>query len=243
MTSLSIPFLTLAAFVTATISGVIGMGGGMVLLGVMAAMLPAAWVVPIHGVVQLCSNGVRTLLFLKHTRWRIFLIYVGPATLGLAVATGVWAGVKLTWFKPAIGVFILTFLFYRRYKPSVRNVPTWVYAPLGLVVGFLAIFVGATGPFLAPFFLRDDFEKENVIATKAVCQLWLHFAKIPAFLSLGFDYGAHASLLGWCVAAVVFGTWLGKTLLSRLSERVFVSLFQIVLAVVAVILIGQGLSG
>ena len=163
MSLISVALLTVAAFVTATISGVLGMGGGMVLLGVMAAMLPAAWVVPVHGVVQLCSNGVRTALFLPHVRWRIFLTYVGPATLGLIAATMVWSGTKLAWFKPGIGVFILCFLIYRRYKPGLRNVPVWVYAPVGLVVGFLAIFVGSTGPFLAPFFLRDDFEKENFI--------------------------------------------------------------------------------
>jgi uncharacterized protein len=243
MSVFSVVLLTIAAFVTSTISGVLGMGGGMVLLGVMAAMLPAAWVVPVHGVVQLCSNGVRTALFLPHVRWRIFLTYVGPATIGLIAATMVWSGAKLTWFKPGIGIFILCFLVYRHYKPGLRNVALWVYAPLGLVVGFLAIFVGSTGPFIAPFFLRDDFEKENVIATKAVCQLWLHLAKIPAFIALGFDYVGQVDLLGWLVLAVIGGTWIGKKLLGKLSERVFLVLFQVVLAGIACLLIYQGFFG
>ena len=180
MTTTTLVGLTIAAFVTATISGFLGMGGGMVLLGIMSLLLPAYMVVPIHGVVQLSSNGTRTLLFIRHVRWSIFLTYVGPATIGLIVATFVWSGDKLAWFKPVIGLFILVFLVLRYYKPRLCNVPVWSFAPLGLVVGFLAIFVGATGPFLAPFFLRDDFKKENVIATKAACQLWLHLAKIPA---------------------------------------------------------------
>ena len=240
MTTTTLVGLTIAAFVTATISGFLGMGGGMVLLGVMSVLLPAYVVVPIHGVVQMSSNGTRALLFIRHVRWSIFLVYVGPATLGLIGATLVWSGDKLTWFKPAIGVFILVFLVLRHYKPRLRNIRTWYYAPLGLVVGFLAIFVGATGPFLAPFFLRDDFKKENVIATKAACQLWLHLAKIPAFLSLGFDYMAHWRLLAFLIVAVIVGTYFGKTLLGRMSERFFLVLFQVVLAGIAVLLIVNG---
>jgi uncharacterized membrane protein YfcA len=140
-----------------------------------------------------------------------------------------------------IGIFILLFLVYRRYQPTLRNIPVLLYAPLGLVVGFMAIFVGATGPFLAPFFLRDDFSKEQVIATKAACQLWLHFGKVPVFLSLGFDYGAHGLLLMMLIVAVVAGTYLGKTLLGRVSEAVFLTLFQVVLAGMAVLLMVQGL--
>lgn len=240
MTSSLLMLLTLASFLTATLSGFLGMGGGMVLLGVMAVVLPSAMVVPIHGVVQLCSNGTRSLLFVKDVNWPIFGFFALPSALGLYAATLVWSGDKLDWFKPLIGLFILMFLAYRRYKPSLRNVPLWVYAPLGLVVGFLAIFVGAMGPFLAPFFLRDDFKKENVIATKSVCQLWVHFGKLPAFFALGFDYTAHADLLIWLVAAVVVGTYTGKALLGRMSEAFFLKLFQVVLAGIAVVLIVDG---
>ncbi len=233
--------LVLASVVGATISGVIGMGGGIALLGVMAALMPAAHVVPIHGIVQLSSNTTRTLVFLRHVHWRIFLTYVVPATVGVYAATLVWAGSKLDWFKPVIGVFILVFLVWRRYSPTLRNVPLWVYAPVGAVVGFLAIFVGATGPFLAPFFLRDDFEKEQVIATKAACQLCVHLWKIPAFIALGFNYIAHWDILAMLIAAVIGGTYLGKHLLGKISEELFLVVFQVVLALVAGYLVISGL--
>jgi hypothetical protein len=108
---------------------------------------------------------------------------------------------------------------------------------LGLAAGLLAIFVGAIGPFLAPFFLRDDFENEEVIATAAVCQTWLHLLKIPAFLALSFDYAPYAPVLGGLIAAVIAGTYFGKHLLSRIPKDRFVLWFQIVLAILAVYLI------
>jgi len=231
--------LLVACFVTATISGILGMAGGVTLLGVMTALLPAPAVVPLHGIVQLASNSTRTWAFRKHVRWPIFFAFMVPAVAGVAVAANIWADLKLTWFKAWIGAFILLFLLWRRYKPKLRHPPTWSYAVLGLAAGLLAIFVGATGPFLAPFFLRDDFENEEVIATKAVCQTWLHLLKIPAFLALSFDYSPYAAVLAGLIVAVIGGTYFGKHLLSRVSKERFVFWFQLVLGGLAVYLIAS----
>ncbi len=229
--------LVVACFVTATISGILGMAGGVTLLGVMTALLPAPVVVPLHGIVQLASNWTRTWVFRRHVRWQIFFAFMLPAVLGVAIAANIWADLQLTWFRAWVGAFILFFLLWRRYKPKLRNPPIWSYALLGFAAGLLTIFVGATGPFLAPFFLRDDFDNEQVIATKAVCQTWLHLLKIPAFLALSFDYTPHALVLLGLVLAVIGGTYFGKHLLSRISKERFVFWFQLVLAVLAVYLI------
>ena len=231
--------LLIACFATATVSAILGMAGGVTLLGVMTALLPAPVVVPLHGIVQLASNWTRTWAFRKHVRWPIFFAFMVPAVLGVAIAASIWADLRLTWFRAWIGAFILFFLVWRRYKPKLRNPPVWSYAALGLAAGLLAIFVGATGPFLAPFFLRDDFDNEEVIATKAVCQTWLHLLKIPAFLALSFDYSPYAMVLAALVAAVIGGTYFGKHLLSKISKERFVFWFQFVLALLAVYLIAS----
>lgn len=229
--------LIAASFATATVSAILGMAGGVTLLGVMTALLPAPVVVPLHGIVQLASNWTRTWAFRKHVRWSIFFAFMAPAVAGVAVAANIWADLKLTWFRAWVGAFILAFLLWRRYKPTLRHPPLWSYAVLGLAAGLLAIFVGATGPFLAPFFLRDDFENEEVIATKAICQTWLHLLKIPAFLALHFEYGPYAPLLAGLVTAVIGGTYFGKHLLSQISKDRFVFWFQLVLGVLALYLI------
>ena len=237
----TVAILVIACFATATVSAILGMAGGVTLLGVMTALLPAPVVVPLHGIVQLASNWTRTWAFRHHVRWSIFFAFMVPAILGVAIAANIWADLELTWFRAWVGAFILMFLVWRRYKPKLRHPPIWSYAVLGLAAGLLAIFVGATGPFLAPFFLRDDFENEEVIATKAVCQTWLHLLKIPAFLALSFDYTPYLGLLLALVVAVIGGTYFGKHLLSRISKERFVFWFQLVLALLAVYLIASTL--
>ncbi len=231
--------LVVACFVTATVSAILGMAGGVTLLGVMTALLPAPVVVPLHGIVQLASNWTRTWAFRRHVRWSIFFAFMLPAVVGVGIAASIWADLELTWFRAWVGAFILFFLVWRRHKPDLRNPPIWSYAALGLAAGLLAIFVGASGPFLAPFFLRDDFENEEVIATKAICQTWLHLLKIPAFLALSFDYAPYAPMLVGLVVAVIGGTYFGKHLLTRISKDRFVFWFQLVLAILAVYLIAS----
>ncbi|MGD8317352.1 MAG: sulfite exporter TauE/SafE family protein [Myxococcales bacterium] len=233
----TVAVLVLACFVTATVSAILGMAGGVTLLGVMTALLPAPIVVPIHGVVQLASNWTRTWAFRRHVRWAIFFAFMIPAIAGVALAANIWADLELTWFRAWIGAFILFFLLWRRYKPTLRNPPMWAYGVLGFAAGMLGIFVGATGPLLAPFFLRDDFDNEEVIATKAVCQTWIHLLKIPAFLALRFDYTPYAPMLAALVVAVIGGTYFGKHLLSMISKERFVFWFQLVLAMLALYLI------
>jgi uncharacterized membrane protein YfcA len=233
MSFLAAAILTVAAWATATFSAIVGMGGGVTLLAVMAILLPAALVVPIHGIVQLSSNFTRTIVFLPHVRWRFFYAFAPGLLVGIGAATAAWRGVEFTWFKPAIGGFLVLFLVTRGRIGSLRAPPLWIYTPLGVATGFLSLFVGATGPFLAPFFLRDDFKKEEVIATKAVCQSLTHLLKIPAFIALGFDYLEHGALLGVLVVMVILGTFTGKWLLRSLDERTFERLFVAVLALLA----------
>lgn len=237
MSALSVVILAVAAFATSAVSAILGMAGGISLLAVMALLIAPASVVPIHGVVQLASNFTRSIAYLKSVHWPVFLRFAPGAAAGMALAASLWSGDKLAWFKPGIGVFILAFLVWRRYKPKLRNLPTGVYAPLGLCAGFLSIWVGATGPFIAPFFLRDDFEKERVIATKAVCQTWLHFLKLPAFLALGYDYRGDFPLLAVLLVCVVAGTAFGKRLLKRIDEAAFVFYYECVLGAIAVSLV------
>ena len=226
------------AILAAILSAIVGMGGGVLLLGVMA-LLPPAFVVPLHGIVQLGSNTTRTIVFSPHVNWKLVGLYGPFLTLGVGAAVALWTVGTLEWIRPLIGLFILFFLAVRAWSPTFRNVPLWIYPPLGIIAGLLTIHVGATGPLIAPFFLRDDLDNEGVIATKAMCQSIGHLLKIPSFLLIGFNYLEHGVLLGGLLVAVILGTLLGKRILKHIPREVFVRLFLIVLTLLAVALIGS----
>jgi uncharacterized membrane protein YfcA len=229
--------LVATSLVTSALSAVVGMGGGIALLAVMASLLPVHVVVPLHGVVQLFSNGTRAFVMFRHINRKVFALYMIPSIAGVLVGARLYVGSELPWFRPAVGVFILAYLITLKFQPRVGRFALYWYAPLGFIVGAFAALIGATGPLIAPFFLRDDLGPREIVATKAAIQITTHAAKIPAFLFAGFAYRDHADLLTPLVLAAVIGTLAGGKVLERLSPASFRRLFATVLVVVALYLV------
>lgn len=58
-----------ASGATSMITAIFGLGGGLILLAVLATILPPAVLIPVHGLVQLGSNAGRTLAMWRHVMW------------------------------------------------------------------------------------------------------------------------------------------------------------------------------
>ena len=240
--------LILAAFITSSISAVLGMGGGIILLGIMAIIIPEGYaVVALHGIIQLVSNFTRSFVFRQHIKKDIIRQYLPGAVLGLSLSALIIfllitlfqvesaKEIKIDFLKPIIGIFILWFLFGRRPQPKDDH-PN--FFGVGLVSGITTVFIGATGPLIAPFFIKGKLTKETIIANKAICQAISHAGKIPLFiLFFQFDYFAELDVLLPLVVAVFIGTNFGKQILAFIPEKVFQLLFRCALTIIAVKLI------
>ena len=80
--------IPVSVVVTAFISGIFGMAGGLILMGVYLLTLPVATAMILHGVTQLASNGLRAILFLPHCYWRGVTLYLVGA--GAAFVLFLW---------------------------------------------------------------------------------------------------------------------------------------------------------
>ncbi len=230
---MSLVLLIATAVLGSAISGAIGMGGGILLIAVMAMVLDPVIVVPVHGVVQLASNFTRLLRLRRDIAGWVVALYAPTMVIGAWIGLQLYHGAGMPWFKPAIGAFVVAFLVWDRFKPKRLVLPRWVFVPAGIGGGFLTITVGAAGPYLAAFFLRDDLQRKEIVATKAAIQSFGHLLKIPAFLSIGFDYRSEVGLVLPLLAAVVAGTFVGTHVLHRMSDEAFGQGFRAVLAVLA----------
>ena len=154
--------LIVSAFITSAISAVLGMGGGIILLGIMAIIIPEGYmVIALHGMIQLFSNTTRTLIFRGYIKKNIIKDFslgalIGASISGLIVFLLVQfydvasaREIKVDFLKPIIGVFIIWYLFLKGPKKAKHNVS---FIKVGGISGLSSIFVGATGPLIAPFF-------------------------------------------------------------------------------------------
>ena len=63
--------ILVAAAITALISGLFGMAGGMIFLGVITSFLGVSEAMVVHGAVQGLSNSYRAFLLRSNIRWDI----------------------------------------------------------------------------------------------------------------------------------------------------------------------------
>lgn len=235
--------LVLAALLSATLSGITGLGGGTILIAVLYAvgLLPAV-AVPLHAGVQLVSNASRTLAYLKHVDWpslRWFLLGAVPSPFVVAPLV---VGADSDWIRLSMAGFILVALWPKLLSFIHLHGPVGMTLA-GVLAGGVGMIVGATGMLIAPFFLNPAWEKQRVIASLAVCQTFAHLLKIAAFASFGANVFEHwAWLIPMCIA-VILGTWLGKRLHGHLDEGQFQWLFRSILALLAIKLAWDGAAG
>lgn len=229
---MSIP-LTLAlagaVILTAVISGVVGMAGGVTLLSFMTFFLTLEVIVPLHGIVQLSSNFSRFVFLKNHIHKKITFTFLAGAPIGTLLA---YFAIKSMPNKDVALGLIAGLIFYTIFKPKklpAIKLPLTGFFLLGLMTGILSPLIGATGPLLAPFFLREDLNKEQIVATKAVSQMFTHLLKIPLFLSLDFPYLDYALPLFVMIVCAVLGTKLGVILLGKVSEELFKKIYQFAL--------------
>lgn len=57
--------LAFITFFTSMVAGLFGFGGGLLLIAILPAFMPASAVIPAHGVTQLSSNFSRMLFSIK----------------------------------------------------------------------------------------------------------------------------------------------------------------------------------
>ena len=241
MGALELAILGLAALLTSMLSAIVGMAGGITLLAVMLLFLEPLTAIPLHGVIQLMSNGSRTWIQRSHVErgivWRYALPLLPMGILGLAVAESLPPAAT----RALIGVFVLLATWLpgalllgthpERIDPSRR------FLTLGAVVGLVNMTVGATGPLIAPFFLNLGLSRQGLVGTKAACQTVGHMAKVLIFGFAGFAFLPYLPLLALLSGLVVVGTWIGSRLLDRVSEQTFVRLYKGVLTLIALRLV------
>lgn len=235
--------VAVAAFFTATLSGIAGIGGGTVLIGIFYALGFAPVVaVPMHAVVQLISNGSRTLAYLKHVQWRAALWFmVGAVPAPFLIAPLVQRA------DPYVLDLLMAALVGASLLPERKEgvkVPAHIAVLFaGVLNGSLGMFIGATGLVIGRLFLRPEWKKETVIGTLALCQSIGHLAKIGGFASLDISALARLDIIAPLAVATVLGTLSGRWLHRYVSEELFQKVFKSILLVLSLKLAYDGARG
>lgn len=181
--------------------------------------------------------------------WPELRTLVPAAVLGIAVGTLMSGYLSVAAVKLVVGVVALLFVlhYWIGARPgqlsTQQSSPRYLAAFSGAGAGFTSFIAHAGGPPLSMYLLRRPLDRTQYVATAAVFFAIVNYVKLLPYGWLGQlstdNLSASLILAPFAPIGVGLGVWLHK----RVSDRLFFRIAYIMLLVVALKLIGDGVTG
>lgn len=198
---------------------VAGLGGGMLLVAVLALTLDPITALSATAMGLLVGNGHRVWMYRRELVWRVAI----PMALG-AIPGAFLAGLLVAWMPPWVvfGAMLVmsTLAVVRVFGRSQAVAPAWGDAPVGALTGAVTATSGGGGLIVSPWLLARGLVGSAYVGTVAVVAVSLHASRIAAYGWAGatdLDTVGLGVLLAICLP---LGNLLGHQLRRRLSLRV-----------------------
>lgn len=239
LSQLSFWVLMATSLVSSLITAALGIGGGGLLLAVMASLVPPAALIPVHGVVQLGSNAGRAAMLIGQICWPAVI----PGFLiGSLVGSAIGGAVVVELPPNVVQIGVGAFVIYSVFAKPPKWLSRWPWLTGG-VSSFLTMFFGATGLFVANYTKSFALPRHAHVATHAALMTLQHGLKVVIFGLLGFAFGAWAMVIVALILAGLVGTWLGRSVLNKMTDGGFKIALDAILVLISLQLIWQGLTG
>jgi len=210
-------FMALTGVAAGLITTVAGMGGGLLLLLVLALGTDPVHALVLSSPALLLGNGHRLWRFRHDVDRAVALpLAVGavPTALGVGMFTGEAPVDLIRWTMLAVALLAaLRGLGLWRWTPSVR----WGL-PIGLTAGAIQATAGGSGVLLAPYLMARDLVGRPYVATIAAVAVALHVARLAGYGAGGL-VGAEDVLAGVALAGTILvGNRLGELVAPHIAD-------------------------
>ena len=236
---LEVVVVGIAALLTSILSAVAGLGGGVILLLVIAQFVSPTAAIPAQGAIQLVSNISRGALLRRDVSWPVVgwsSVLVVPASfLGVAVATSLPEDI----LRLALAGFVLVLAWRPQLlkASAAMSLQPHEARPMlfgvGALTGFLSTTIGASGPVTSPFLKAVTASHKAFVATAATTKVFANMSKLVAFSSQGWSITDNSAMIVVGIVGVLIGTWIGTRILDKVSERRLDLAFKVVLTLLA----------
>jgi uncharacterized protein len=216
---------------TSLLAALIGFGGGMLLIAILPLFLPAAAIVPVHGLTQLASNSSRVLFSLKHVLWSVVPGFLLGSLLGIMLFGWLWTQLPVQYLPLWIGIYILLSLWHPSFKALMSRYENFVW--IGFIQTGLGLFVGTTGPIATSVLLKQNNNQNTIIVTAALMMSISHLLKVLVFGVIGFAYLDYHWPLILLIAGAVAGSYIGARLRPKSPDPRYIHYIRLGLSMLA----------
>jgi len=219
--------LILSCFLGGIISSSVGTGGGLIIIAAMGQFLPVNVLIPLHALTQGGAGLLRSFLFRTHFLKSFYFLFTLGSLFGFYLASEFLITLSDFILKLILGIGIIALNIIPKFK--IDYMSSYKIVSFGVLTGFLTMFMGVMGPLLAIFLASYLKERHQIIGTIAWCICTQNLIKVGLFSNLGFDYLPWINLSILLVIAAFIGTYIGKSVLSRMNNVIFKKLLNYVI--------------
>ena len=228
-------FLGILSFLTSTVTGVVGIGGGMMLIAILPSFLPLNALIPVHGLTQMSSNLSRAVFGYKDVQYEVIPKFLLGSAIGIGIFAGILNVISLEYVPLFIGAYILLSLWSEKFNEKIKRYESYFLA--GFFQTGLSMVVGATGPLTMTLLLKDYGDKDKVVATGAALMSITHILKVFVFMYFGFVFFDYLGVIVAMIIGAVAGSWTGTQLRDKIEGKKFVLILKVLLSALAIYVI------
>jgi uncharacterized protein len=220
MSILTLALLGLTILVSSFISGVFGMAGGMILLGVLLNYFDVPSAMILFSIIQFSANAWRAFQWREYVLWPIFLAYGVGASVAFAAMYAIAFVPNKVMVYLSLGMMPFAIeTLPRHMRPNIE----WRGVPFitGVLTTVIQVLAGVGGLFLDIFFQKSMLDRKTTNATKATVQSLSHVVRAGYFGSLS----GLANVPKWALAPSVLlaigATSLAPLVIERMTDHGF----------------------
>ena len=225
-------FLGILSFLTSTVAGVVGIGGGMMLIAILPSFLPLNALIPVHGLTQMSSNLSRAVFGYKDVQFEVIPKFLLGSAIGIGIFAGILNFISLEYVPLFIGAYILLSLWSEKFNEKIKRYESYFLA--GFFQTGLSMVVGATGPLTMTLLLKDYQDKDKVVATGAALMRITHILKVFVFMYFGFVFFDYIGVIIAMIIGAVAGSWAGTQLRDKIDGKKFILILKVLLSALAI---------
>lgn len=214
--------LAVSALLTSTLSGIVGIGGGMLFLPILAEVVGIKKAVIYLSFLLLASNLSRAYFSREQIDWKVikhFLIGAIPGTIAGAL---LYTFLEPNVIAKILGGYLILYVllnFTKAQWPKTATLKS--IAVMGIPAGFASAVVGGSGTIMAPFLLRYGLVKNAFLGTEAIGAASTHVIKFIVWGSASLFTLDDLKLLLPLAIFMVAGSYFGKLLVAKMNALVF----------------------
>lgn len=217
-----LPLFLLLAFFAEILGTIGGFGSSLFFVPLAAYFFDFHTVLGITASFHVISNLTKISFFRKGADWKLIVSMGIPAVVFVAVGAYLSRYINAKTFNLLLAVFLILISLFMLTIQSFRIKPTRSSALIGgLLSGLTAGFFGTGGAIRGVVLSAFSLNKTVFIATSAIIDLAVDLSRTGVYYANGYIPRQVLFLLPFLLLISVAGTYAGKQILNRISEKQF----------------------